>query len=293
MTRASSAEALAARLAALGGGEVSIASTRQALADEFGPRAERAVQRYAREQGVVIGRESWGGAACLTLTPPTLRSDATILYFFGGGYVSGAPDYEVPLVAPLCLATGMRAVLPAYPLAPEHPFPAALDVAIQVYDAVSVRGPLVLSGESAGGGLALGLIPALAALPDPPPLPRALCLFSPWVDLTPTAQDRALTTDPTLSPAHLRLYADAYCGAGDRTRVSPAHQDLSALPPTLITTGTRDILRPQLQGLAAHPAVRLRVWPDMWHVFELYAELPEAAQSLQQAAEFISRWAKA
>ena len=255
-----------------------IARMRADLAAEFGPRADRAAQRFEGTQAY----ETIGGVSCLTLTPAVQTSQTVLLYFFGGGYVSGAPEYELPIVTKLCTLCGMTVVLPRYPLAPEHPAPAALEAAQQVHKALVKRHPILLSGESAGGGLALCLLETLDVLP------KAICLFSPWVDLTDAAHENALDHDPTLSSEQLRHCAGAYRPCGDMQAVSPSFLSLPELPPMLITTGTRDIMLPSLKAFQARHGGQLEIWPALWHVFELYDELPEATRSLDMVARFLS-----
>lgn len=222
----------------------------------------------------------------MAVAPDDLVSEAVVLYFFGGGYVSGGPDYELPAAAHLADACRMEIVLPYYPLAPENPYPAAVDAGLSVYRGLSSE-RVVLAGESAGGGLALEVASQSGShgLPDP----LGACLFSPWVDLGDAGHRSAESQDdPTISVSHLRFCADAYGAPQDSPRPR-------ALPRTFISSGTRDIMLPMLESFAGAEGDRvdLRVWPGLWHVFELYDELPEASLALDQAAEFIKSAADA
>lgn len=270
----SEAVTLAKQMEEAPGFEPGIAGLRAGLQAIFRRRSERAVARHA----VTVSEDKIAGLRCLIIEPTKRQTETTVLYLYGGGYVSGAPELELPIAAHLSEACGARLVLPDYPLAPEHPFPAAIEKTLPVYEALAAQAPVALSGESAGGGLALALLPRVETPPS------ALCLFSPWVDLT--AKD-APTNDPSLTLADLQDYAAAFCPKGEQAQASPALLPLPKLPPTHITSGTRDILLPMIQAFAAKHDADLHVWPGLWHVFELYDELPEAAQSLDLAASFL------
>lgn len=228
------------------------------------------------------------------------RNDSrVILYLFGGAYVMGSPLTDLVITARLAHRLGLKVYAPYYPLAPEHPYPAAVDDAFAVYRALRSpyeRGTIAIVGESAGGNLTLATV--LRARAEGVPLPAATALFSPWCDLTPSgeSQRQPLGFDPTLDyDLQLRDSASAYAGSYDQKdpRVSPIYADYrGGFPPTLITTGTRDLLFSDCARLStrmrrAGVDVRLHVWEGMWHVFEWWPEVPEAEESMDEIAEFL------
>lgn len=242
------------------------------------------------------------GIACQEVRPkPGAASsitDRVILYFFGGGYAQGSPFEDLPITAALADFTGARVVVPHYRLAPENPYPAALNDGIAVYRALvdaSAPSRLALAGESAGGNLALAVLGRARA--EGLSMPCAAALLSPWADLSNAGDSIAANAsrDPTLDPFMLEDFAAAYAAGADRrdTGISPLFGSFdSAWPPFMVTTGTRDLLMSQSVRLAevlrrAGVGIDLRIWDGLWHVFEFYDELPEAARSLAQIAAFL------
>ncbi|ROQ57492.1 acetyl esterase/lipase [Streptomyces sp. 840.1] len=225
---------------------------------------------------------------------------ATVLYFHGGAYAIGSAAASVGLVSEIARRTAATALSVDYRLAPEHPFPAAVDDALAAYRALLDRGvpagSTAVTGESAGGGLALALLLAIrdAGLPQP----SSATVLSPWTDLTQsggTMTTRA-DADPALTRRALQTRAADYlAGADPRTPLaSPLHADLRGLPPLLIQAGGREILLDDALRLAARAAhadvpVTLRTFPGAPHVFQGFAPLvEEATQALDQVAAFIN-----
>ena len=199
---------------------------------------------------------------------------------------------------------GFRVFAPDYRLAPENPFPAAVDDAAAVYRGLlsgdRSRQGIVVAGDSAGGALALSLVLALRAAGSP--LPAAAALFSPWTDLAATgesvrtnARRCAIFHGPAIAPT-ARLYL---AEADPRDPLaSPLYADLSGLPPLLIHVGANETLRDDSTRLAekaraAAVSVELKVWPVVPHVWQLAPhKIPEARQSLCESAEFLRRHAE-
>jgi acetyl esterase/lipase len=230
----------------------------------------------------------------------TAPTAATVLYFHGGAYAIGSAAASVGLVSEIARRTAATALSVDYRLAPEHPFPAAVDDALTSYRALLDRGvpagSIAVTGESAGGGLSLALLLAIrdAELPQP----SSATVLSPWTDLTQsggTMTTRA-DADPALTRRALQTRAADYlAGADPRTSLaSPLHADLRGLPPLLIQAGGREILLDDALRLAARAAhadvpVTLRTFPGAPHVFQGFAPLvDEAAQALDQVAAFIN-----
>ncbi len=271
-----------------------VSKARRELAAEFEPRAQRALDRWQ----VQVDEVTLGGVRCQRLLPKEAAPTATLLYFFGGGHVSGCPEYDLPITAPLCVQAGLQIIAPRYALAPEHPYPAALDQAQAIWpiicDATGGDAPL-LAGESAGGNLALALLLSLIA--DEARLPSRLALLSPWCDLTPYGIAlSANTRDPYLPAAKIGPYADAYIQVASAAdpMISPLKGHMATdWPPTHLTTGTLDALRPTVMSLyeklaAAGAPVTLTDAPDMWHVFEAYEEASETPRTLEKLANFLN-----
>ena len=157
----------------------------------------------------------------------------TVLYLHGGAYCVGSPRTHRALAAWLARDSGLPVVVPDYRLAPEHPFPAALDDALAVYDALAAQGPVLIAGDSAGGGLALAL--AVQVRDSGRPAPAGLALLSPWVDLRHAHQPPPVPGEAMLTAAWMQACAAHYAGTatGD-PRVSPLLADHRGLPPVLI-----------------------------------------------------------
>ena len=260
----------------------------------FEPAARRAVARHkVQTQDIEIA-----GIACMEVKPEGEQTERTVLYCYGGGYVTGSPFEDLPITAALADHLKARVVAIGYRLAPEHPYPAAVDDGFAVYQSVCrscAPGTWAIAGESAGGNLALALMQRAAAAGLA--MPGAAALLSPWCDLANQGDSLSSNAgrDPTLHPDHLEDAARAYAGGRDLTDplVSPIYGAFSdRFPPVIMTTGTRDLLMSGVVRLSrvmeqAGMSVDLRVWDGLWHVFEFYDELPEAAASLREIADHI------
>ena len=242
-----------------------------------------------------------GGVPVVTVETPGLDPSVVLLYFHGGAYALGSAPDSVGLAADVARRVGARAVSVDYRLAPEHPFPAAVDDALAAYRALLDEGVpssrIAFVGESAGGGLVASTLVALkdADLPQP----ASAAVFSPWVDLTvsgASATSKA-ALDPALTPEALRTRARDYLGQRDTATplASPVFADLTGLPPLLVQVGSHEILLDDAVRLAARAAdhdvaVELQVWPQVPHVFQGFAaSLDDADQALNAAAAFIRR----
>lgn len=218
----------------------------------------------------------------------------TVLYLHGGGFVSGLDRFHWRYAARLARGLGVRVVLPRYPLTPTHTWRDALPPLVELFEQLAVESPhgVVVMGDSAGGGLAVGLAQQVARRPGPQP--THLVAFAPWVDLTgetPGTREAA-QADPWLTLSKLRLYG-TWWGAGDPPdpAASPLAGDLSGLPPTLLLCGTRDLLLPQSRALAARAtdagsSVTYVEEPGLLHVYPLLP-VPEARRAWRQVEAFL------
>lgn len=219
-----------------------------------------------------------------------------VLYIHGGGYVIGSADTHRGITGHLAKASGCTVVVPDYRLAPEHPYPAALDDAIAVYQALLDDGHaprnIALAGDSAGGGLAL--VVAMRLRDEDKPLPGSLTVFSPWTDLTHSALSRP-EIEPVLQKSWVEKNAQLYCGHHSRTTpyVSPVYGDLSGLPPLLIQVGSQEILlndsiRLSDRAKAQDVDTTLEIYNSLWHVFQVHANaLDRARDALATAGAHI------
>lgn len=252
----------------------------------------------AAMSGLVWEPFSLGGmdAAWMRLERPHKRR-RVILYCHGGGYTSGGLGFSKVLAAKLTRATGMDVLAFDYRLAPEHPYPAAIEDGQAAWDHLMQLGfgarDVVLAGDSAGGNLALVLCLKLRA--EGRMLPGALLLMSPWTDMSCSGEsltERA-DIDPVLTREYIYAVREAYAGGLDpeQPSLSPLFADFSGFPPTLIQVGTHEILYSDAERLsermkAAGAECRLEVWEGMWHVFQM-APSKKAASAMESMAHFL------
>jgi acetyl esterase/lipase len=225
-----------------------------------------------------------------------------LMFFHGGGYCSGSIVSHRRMVTEAGRSGGVRTLAVGYRLAPEHPFPAALEDAVTAWDFLRKRGiaagQIAVGGDSAGGGLTLALLQALRAAGEP--LPGCAWLVSPWTDLTQSGATLVTkdAVDPLIHKVYLDELAAAYVPAGmDRKdpRLSPLFADLSGLPPMLIQVGSAETLLDDATRLAAaagaaEVAVTLEIWPHMIHAWQLWnARLEPGRRALASTGAFLRR----
>lgn len=233
------------------------------------------------------------------LRPFGTRDDREILYLHGGGYTMGSCNTHRALVARIALAGQAPALLINYRLAPEYPFPAALEDAIAAYQWLLDRGVaanrIVFAGDSSGGGLAIAV--AVALRDQEEQLPAGIVCISPWADLTLSGEtiSTCSTTDPLISRETSEYHASRYVGQQDPKMplISPVFADLSEFPPMLIQVGEHEILRSDSSRLSKNARragvdVTLEVWDGMWHVWHAFAGLvPESQRAIERIGAFI------
>jgi epsilon-lactone hydrolase len=249
---------------------------------------------------ITVGAATLGGVPTAEVTVDGIAPRHTVLYFHGGVYVLGDAASAANLASQIARRTNARAISVDYRLAPEHPYPAAVEDALAAYAALLQNGvapsDIILAGESAGGGLAIATL--VSARDDGLPLPAAAYVMSPYADLTlsgATMQTKR-EADPLLSPEALSARVPDYTSGQDPAfgLISPIFADLSGLPPLIIQAGTHEVLLDdaiRLAGQAAVADVRvtLDITPGVPHVFQAYhAILDEATEALDRAGQLLS-----
>lgn len=226
-------------------------------------------------------------------------SDKIILYLHGGGYSKCSCNTARMLTSQLSAASACSLLVLEYRLAPEHPFPAALQDSTSAYGWLLEQGfapeRIVIMGDSSGGGLAVSTLVSLQA--EGQTLPAAAVLLSPWTDLAGSGESMttAAEADPWMTESECRTNADIYAAGADLINplISPLYADLHGLPEILIHVGNDEILRDDSVRLAeraraAGVDVTLDIWEGMWHVWHYFSpQLPEGKQAIKQVGEFV------
>ncbi len=262
---------------------------------------EKSAAMFAKvPRGVALEVGTYGALPVAWLRPIKVQGPGCILYLHGGAYVTGSIMTHKGLVARLARDAGTPALLLEYRLAPEHPFPAALDDAVATYRQLVAdgKGPVAIAGDSAGGGLAVATAMKLRDLDIAQPC--ALALIAPWTDLALTNETwrSKAAVDPYFPNTDgISLDAARYAAATslDHPLVSPHYGDMNGLPPMLIHVGDYETLLDDARMLAkkagrAGGDVRIEVWPGMWHVWQIAGGwMPEADRSIFELAQFLRR----
>jgi epsilon-lactone hydrolase len=277
------------------------------LRDELDVAKERAdLEGFAKTfkplGKVDVTRLDAAGVPAAWIVPPGLETSRVILYLHGGSYNAGSINSHLPLTSNIALAAKARVLAIDYRLAPEHPFPAAVDDAVAVYRWL-LKQPvepnrIVVAGDSAGGGLVLSLLLSLHQLGLPQPA-AGVCL-SPWTDLTCSGESFAANekADFMIKRAPGLESAKIYAGGADLRAplISPLYADPVGLPPLLIQVGSEENLLSDStlfadKARAAGVDVTLDVWKGMQHVWQYAASLlPEARQAVARIGEFIVQY---
>jgi epsilon-lactone hydrolase len=254
---------------------------------------------YPVPDDVLVTEVSAGGVPAYWLEAPGANPGRVLLFLHGGGYELGSLRSDGELAARVGRASGMRVLFPEYRLAPEHPFPAAIDDVLAAWrwlrtdQGLSARS-IAVAGDSAGGGLAVALLVATRDAGEA--LPAAAVLMSPTVDLTSSgaSMTERADEDPFSTPAMLRQFASEYlAGADPKTPLaSPLFASLSGLPPLLVQAGTADLLLSDSERLAAAASkagvdVILEISEGLPHVYQIMHGTPEAAEATEQIGKFL------
>jgi acetyl esterase/lipase len=258
---------------------------------------DRVARLFRPPRGTRVSLLDMGGVRTEEITAPGARTDAALLYLHGGAFVLGWNGMYRRMVATLSQMSGVRALAPDYRLAPEHPFPAALEDCLAAYRWLLRQGTpperIVLAGDSAGGNLALATLLALRDHGEP--LPAAAVCLSPVTDLESTGESyfTRAAADPMIHPDGTAKMRAQYAPNHDPhdPLLSPLNGELRGLPPLLLLVGGDEVLLSDSTRLAKRAKAvgveaRLEVWPHMWHVWMLTPGFPEARKALQEIATF-------
>jgi len=249
--------------------------------------------------GTTLNRIGVDGVPVEWVNPPQVSSKSVILYLHGGGWILGWYNSYRSLVARIGLAAKSRVLAVDYRLAPENPYPAALEDSLAVYrwllrDGIESK-QIVIAGDSAGGNLTLTTLMALRDAGEP--MPAAAVCISPMTDLAATGESFWKNRDALLTTKLVLSMAGHYIGSQDAhlPMISPHYGNLEGLPPLLIHVGGDEILLSDAERLAAKARgagveVDLVIWPKMWHVWHVYAPyLPEAQQAVDEIGSFVRK----
>lgn len=263
------------------------------------------VTRWLIKQGMArvqlpadVRRESVSadGVAGEWLIPQDSSDHRVLCYLHGGSFILGLTSLHLGMVAYLAQKMGVRALLVDYRLAPEHPFPAALEDCVTAYRWLLDQGifaqNVMVAGDSAGGNLALTTL--MKVRDSGHPLPAAAACLSPVADLTGRGERFEEVYDPLLHPRAARIARESYFPHDDARNplISPVFGDWRGLPPLLIHAGEDEVLRHDARRVAelaeeAGVDARVEIYPRMWHVWQLFLALPQAKQSLEEIAHFL------
>lgn len=272
----------------------------QKTIEELRANMKETSRKFTPPDGVAFVRAEGAGVPGEWAIPAAADADAFILYLHGGRYGVRSIASHRHLTARIAQAASVRAFSIDYPLAPEHPFPAAVDDAFTAAHWLTREGVdprrMVFAGDSAGGGLAIASCLALRDAGDP--LPAAVVCMSPLTDLAKEGLSirTRIDLDPMVNPAGTEAYARRYVGEhGDRKAplASPLYADLRGLPPMQIRVGTWEVLlddssRFAERARAAGVEVDLQVWEEMIHIWPYFADIiPEGREAIVQMANYV------
>lgn len=241
------------------------------------------------------------GVSCELITAPGANTHHIVLFFHGGGFVIGSAHSHRELCSRISRASGAGVLFVEYRRGPEHPFPAALDDCVHVYQWVMETYKhdaqrIAFAGDSAGGGLTVSTM--LRARSLGLPLPACGICFSAWMDLSLTGSDPE-HPDVLITRHGLREMARMYLGPADGTQplASPLYadlEDLAGLPPLYLQVGTAEVLLDDSRRFVARArkagiSVKLDEWPHLFHVFQLYPTLPECTEAIEKVAAFLQQ----
>ena len=273
----------------------------QGTIEGFRRSLEQLTGGFSFDGSATYERVNAGGVSAEWVEAEGSAKDRINIYVHGGGYVIGSVRTHRVLMADLSRASGARVLGLDYRLAPEYPFPAAVEDTLAAYRWLLGEGydpaKISVGGDSAGGGLAVAALVAIRYVGLP--MPGAGLCISPWVDMEGIGDSMVTKADedPMVKKDGLEFMARTYLDGGDLRAplAAPLYADLRGLPPLLIQVGSSEVLLDdsnRLAGIAreAGVEVQMEVWDDMIHVWHMFAPiLPEGKQALQQAGDFIKK----
>lgn len=268
--------------------------------DDFRAGYDKLCANFPDPEGATIEETDAGGVPVISVLHPSAMGDAVVLYFHGGGYVIGKAGGYKNFAAELSRVSGSKVLLVDYRLAPEDPYPAAVDDAVAAYQSLLDDGlqetDITLAGDSAGGGLVAATL--LRLKDEGIDLPAGAVLYSPWCDLTNSGESLTANADkdPIIVKDMVDMLGGLYRGENDATNpyISALHGDLSGLPPLLIFVGTNEALLDDAKRLAAKAVedgveVTLEIGDDMYHIYPCFQHiLPEGKEATKQSGRFIA-----
>ncbi len=248
---------------------------------------------------VKLERTTINGLYAEWLRPKAATRGKVLLYLHGGAYVIGSCRSHRQMVSHIARAAVIDALVPEYRLAPDHQFPAAIDDAIGVYRELLASGirseDIVISGDSAGGGLTVATLLSLRNAGDP--MPAAAVLLSPFLDATGSGESATTRADkdPWFHAKDMEVVIRHYCGESEARNplVSPVFGNVAGLPPVYIQVGDHEILLSDSTRFTdmlreAGSEVEIEVWPEMWHVFQLFVgKMPESRQAINKIGAYL------
>ena len=252
-----------------------------------------------------VEQTAYGGVFAEWVCAKNVNKENVILFLHGGGYNTGSPRTHRELAAHISKASNAKVLLPDYRLAPENPFPAALEDALTSYrwliESGYSNGKIAIAGDSAGGGLALAT--CFSVRDNREPIPSSLACISPWTDLEMTGEsvksmkniDPMVSFSPAKIMASLQTMASNYIGPNDSRSplISPVYADLKNFPPMIIQVGSDEILLDDSRRMAerakqAGVDLTISIYEGMWHVFHIfYRVIPEAKHAVHELGSFI------
>ena len=271
---------------------VSVEETRKGLEKLF------SVSKIPR--GVKFQKVDIDGLHAEWIVPKNLKHKAVILYLHGGGYMLGSINTHSPLMARIALASKTKVLAIEYGLAPEHPYPAALDDTLKAYHWLIKQGfdpkKIVIAGDSSGGGLAVATLLKLKDLDEPQP--AACACLSPWLDLQVSGETVVTHAqkDLLVNSIGLQIAAFSYAQETDLTHpyISPLYSDPTGLAPMYFqVSGSEvlldDTLRFEKKAVEAGVDIEVHIWKNMLHVWQAFGFLPEATRAIKDVGKYIEK----